>query len=140
MMRVERPNLNRTQGRDCAPAIVRRPIGGVSSRRETKEMVPQGRVELPTSSLPMMRSTPELLRPSQRPIHERHCLNKPAHITCLSRLEKGVGAFNFSWHSLAMDKKPKQPASNEKTTREQRLAKALRDNLRRRKASNKKST
>lgn len=26
-------------------------------------MVPQGRIELPTSSLPMMRSTTELLRP-----------------------------------------------------------------------------
>ncbi|MBL4618435.1 MAG: hypothetical protein JKY46_12150 [Robiginitomaculum sp.] len=38
-MRVDIPNLNRTLGCDCTPAIVRRTVVGASSRRETKEMV-----------------------------------------------------------------------------------------------------
>ena len=39
-------------------------LGGFSGSKS--EMVPQGRIELPTSSLPMTRSTTELLRPASR--------------------------------------------------------------------------
>ena len=81
-------------------------------------MVLLGRIELPTSSLPMTRSTTEL---QQRIPREAGLCVGPAQLSsCLRRvIEFGIG----------FGMKP------EKTkTRDDRLAEALRANLRRRKA------
>ena len=81
-------------------------------------MVLLGRIELPTSPLPRVRSTTELQqRRKARAIGVRGLDVKP----CLSRLANSGKALRMS-------------EEREPTTREERLAAKLRENLRRRKA------
>ena len=97
-------------------------------------MVPSDRIELSTSALPRMRSTTELRRRRKDPRYSGPRARGEAliHLTC-----DGTTA-------TPMPVKPKQnepcrpPASSQDqaaAAREARLAKALRDNLRRRKAT-----
>ena len=82
--------------------------------------MPRGRIELPASSLPMMRSTTEL---------PRHCRNGKRALAYADRHEKTVLPRKAP---LMTDKK----SSNEKAAR---MAEALRANLRRRKAATRKA-
>ena len=81
-------------------------------------MVPQGRIELPTSSLPMMRSTTELLRPLQ--FIRRGLAYAPGDE---KRLTEGFGQMAGKEGKLRTD------------IRARRMANALRDNLKKRKAA-----
>ena len=64
MVRVKRQNLNRTQGGNCAPAIVRRPIRGrgEASCREIIKMVPVVGIE------PTLPKGNGILNPARLPI------------------------------------------------------------------------
>src|SRR3982750_2042635 len=91
-------------------------------------MVPQGRIELPTSALPRMRSTTELLRPplGKAPYSEGRFPGE-AEIWLDRRL--------VAEDSIAMSEdKPEPSKAKPASDREARLAQALRENLRRRKA------
>ena len=106
--------------------------------------MPRGRIELPTSSLPMMRSTPELprlfkaiLKPLIRLAYYSSLVSRASHKTLEFR-DYSRGSFcRYMWFSIGgvhpillymTDKK------SPKMTREERLAANLRANLRRRKA------
>ncbi len=76
-----------------------------------------GRIELPTSSLPMTRSTTEL---------QQHAPKRAALCECVRHMSSGLrltGAFGIAHFMKNTDGK----------SREERLAEALRANLRRRK-------
>ena len=84
------------------------------------EMVPPGRIELPTSALPRMRSTTELRRPDlrKRPYSEK----------------RSKGQAKSASYAAMSDKPPAPPPKDARAERQEALARALRANLRRRKA------
>jgi hypothetical protein len=86
-------------------------------------MVLLGRIELPTSSLPMTRSTTEL---------QQHTFKRAA--LCEARRDKSSGLHCYRTFGIAAVMKP--PI---KQDRDARLAEALRANLRRRKAGDTKA-
>ena len=86
-------------------------------------MVLLGRIELPTSPLPRVRSTTEL---QQRRIR-RALLSLPCNV------KQGLKTATSIGKALPMSEGPRKNMSSA-TTREERLAAKLRENLRRRKA------
>ena len=90
-------------------------------------MVLLGRIELPTSALPRMRSTTELQQHTIPPAARAHRVRRAG-----ARYWPGGLALSSDWldrlRRLPMPEKPPL------TPREQRLAAALRENLKRRKA------
>ena len=103
-------------------------------RHKRQEMVLLGRIELPTSALPRMRSTTELQQHTiscEMPDAARGALGAGAPFggggrVCQAGLARGGGI----GHSTRMTNK----VPDEKADRQARLAEQLRANLRRRKA------
>ena len=103
--------------------------------------MPQGRIELPTSSLPMMRSTTELLRHRTRKYPAS--VFEGALIPRLPLSEKGSDAYHLHMNEslppkIAVNASPKSQVAK-KPSKEERLKAALRDNLKRRKEAARKS-
>ena len=90
-----------------------------------KEMVLLGRIELPTSSLPMTRSTTELQQRSIH-VHGARCATEPGLWLRAFGLSRRLAAARAICLCAFM--------SETQDERKARLAQALRNNLRRRKA------
>ncbi len=92
-------------------------------------MVLLGRIELPTSALPRMRSTTELQQHTIPIVpHAADRAGRGALLVCAPRfVKRGLSLAGYSGNALTMGKDESGPS------REARLAAKLRENLRRRK-------
>ena len=91
-------------------------------------MVLQGRIELPTSSLPMTRSTTELLQPNAHRGRRRSL--EVITLSC----KRNLDAFSELLYKLCMSEKKEQKVPSKDQARDDRLKAALKSNMTKRKA------
>lgn len=94
-------------------------------------MVLLGRIELPTSPLPRVRSTTELQQ--QRAKRRGGTGQARAIVAALHNVKQGLNTIALNGKALQMNEPPRNKIT-QATTREERLAAQLRENLRKRKA------